>query len=405
MTDTIAPISTNSESAQRINEYERKIESLLKEIEQLRVKNEESRARLLEAIVANQQYIREIKRLQEENNQLKRTPLFIGTVIDIDDDLVMVRQHGNNQEFITQVNKKMLKKLQLGVRVAMNNALSIVKILKKQLDERALVMELIEAPDVDYNSIGGLEPQIQEVIETIELPLTDPELFKKVGVEPPRGVLLYGAPGTGKTLLAKAVANRTKATFIKMSGSELVQKFIGEGARLVRDMFQMAREKAPSIVFIDEIDAVGGMRTYDGTTGSAEVNRTMMQILAELDGFNDRGNVRVMAATNRIDILDPALLRPGRFDRVIEIPLPDKQGRLEILKIHTKNMSLADDVNLEEISAITDGASGAVLKAIVTEAGMFAIRKRNQYITREDFISAYNKVFYIDKEESSDMFV
>jgi len=210
---------------------------------------------------------------------------------------------------------------------------------------------------------------------------------------------------TGKTLLAKAVAHHADATFIKMSGSELVHKFIGEGARLVRDVFQLAREKAPTILFVDEIDAVGGRRTHDGTVGSAEVNRTMTQILTELDGFGERGNVRVMAATNRIDLLDPALLRPGRFDRVIEIPAPDEAGRLQILSIHTEKMSLAGDVDLVTIAAETDDATGAGLKIIVTEAGMNAIRNKRNEVSMDDFRYALDKLMKEDMSEPHGMFV
>jgi proteasome regulatory subunit len=253
--------------------------------------------------------------------------------------------------------------------------------------------------------IGGLKKQIDEVIETLELPLTSPELFIEVGVEPPHGILLYGPPGNGKTLIAKAVAHRAKATFIRMSGSELVQKYIGEGARLVRDVFQIAREKAPSIVFIDEIDSVGSRRTYDGTTGSSEVNRTMVQLLAELDGFDSRGDVKIVAATNRIDLLDPALMRPGRFDRIIEVPSPDAQGRMEIFKIHTRKMKL-ENVDLDELVGMTDDLSGAELKAIVTEAGMFVIRRKGKAVTMQDFKDAYNKLIIKEhREEVAGMFV
>ncbi|MCE8423949.1 MAG: AAA family ATPase, partial [Candidatus Methanoperedens sp.] len=292
-----------------------------------------------------------------------------------------------------------------GERVAVTSNLAIVKVLAKSADVRARVMELIEAPDVDYTSIGGLQKQIDEVIETVELPLTNPELFTDVGIEPPHGILLYGPPGTGKTLIAKAVARRASARFIRMSGTELVQKYIGEGARLVRDVFNLAREKAPSIVFIDEIDAVGSRRTYDGTTGSSEVNRTMVQLLAELDGFDKRGDVKIIAATNRIDLLDPALLRPGRFDRIIEVPLPNAKGRKEILTIHTKKMKL-DNVDFDELVNMTDGLSGADLKAIVTEAGMFVIRRKGKAVTMDDFKEAYTKMITKEtREEVTGMFV
>jgi proteasome regulatory subunit len=210
-------------------------------------------------------------------------------------------------------------------------------------------------------------------------------------VEPPKGILLYGAPGTGKTLMAKAVAHEAKARFIRMSGSELVHKYIGEGAQLVRELFALARERAPSIVFIDEIDAVGSMRTNDGTSGSAEVQRTLMQLLAEMDGFDNRGDIRIMAATNRVDMLDPALLRPGRFDRVIEIPLPDSQARREILRIHTRKM-LLEGVDLDKIVAMTENTTGAELQAICREAGMMAVRRDATGISQDDFLRAVHKV-------------
>ncbi|MHC1577058.1 MAG: AAA family ATPase, partial [Methanosarcinaceae archaeon] len=277
-------------------------------------------------------------------------------------------------------------------RVCINAAFSIVTVIRKAADVRAQVMELITSPGIDYDMIGGLDDVIQEVVESVELPLTEPGLFEKIGIEPPTGVMLYGSPGTGKTLIAKAVASRANATFIRMSGSDLVQKFIGEGARLVKDVFQLARDKSPSILFIDEIDAVGGLRTHDGTTGSAEVSRTMLQLLAEMDGFNPSGDVKIMAATNRIDLLDPALLRPGRFDRVIDVPLPDEEARVDILKIHTRNMNLADDVDFQKIANMADGLSGADLKVIVKEAGMFVLRRRGEEVTMKDLLDAFEKV-------------
>jgi proteasome regulatory subunit len=252
-------------------------------------------------------------------------------------------------------------------------------------------MEVDERPNVRYEDIGGLDKQIQEIREVVELPLKHPELFEKVGIEPPKGILLYGPPGTGKTLLAKAVATETNATFIRVVGSELVKKFIGEGAALVKDIFKLAKEKAPSIIFIDEIDAIAAKRTEALTGGDREVQRTLMQLLAEMDGFDPRGDVKVIGATNRPDILDPAILRPGRFDRIIEVPPPDEKGRLEILKIHTRKMNLKD-VDLAEIAKITEGCVGADLKAICTEAGMNAIRELRDYVTMEDFRKAVEKI-------------
>jgi proteasome regulatory subunit len=242
-----------------------------------------------------------------------------------------------------------------------------------------------------FGHVGGLEKEIEEVREAVEYPLTKPEIFARVGVEPPKGILLYGPPGTGKTLIAKAVAHEAKATFIRMSGSELVHKYIGEGAQLVRELFSLAREKAPTIVFIDEIDAVGSTRTNDGTSGSAEVQRTLMQLLAEMDGFDNRGDIRIMAATNRVDMLDPALLRPGRFDRVIAIPLPDKAGRIAILKIHSKKMTLVD-VDLDRIVEMTENATGADLQAVCREAGMMAVRREAAGVSQDDFEKAVRKV-------------
>ncbi len=381
--------------------------SLAEELETTKMEREEVRAKLFESLIANKKYLRELERLKKENLTLKRMPLFLATVLEMGPDYVLLRQHGNNQEFITTVPSELMQSIQPNSRVAVNNSLTIVRVLDRSLDVRAKIMELIEAPEVSYDQVGGLESQIQEIRETVELPLTSPELFKDIGIEPPRGILLYGLPGTGKTMLAKAVAHESKATFIHMSGSELVHKFIGEGAQLVRDIFQMAREKAPSILFIDEIDAVGSIRTHDGTTGSAEVNRTMMQLLAEMDGFRTRGDIKIIAATNRIDILDPALLRPGRFDRIIEIPMPSAEGRLKILEIHSRKMRKDEDVDLAEIATETEEASGADLKAIMVEAGMNALRRRASSVSRSDFDAAIGKVLGDEiqgSEESMRMF-
>ena len=387
----------------RISALEVENKNLLDELETTKVEREEVRAKLFESLIANKKYLREVERLKKENAMLRRMPLFLATVVEIGDDYVLLRQHGNNQEFITTVPSEFMSTLQPNSRVAINNSLTIVRILDRSLDARAKIMELIEAPDVSYDQIGGLNSQILEIQETVELPLTKPEMFIEIGIEPPRGVLLFGLPGTGKTLLAKAVAHESKATFIHMSGSELVHKFIGEGAQLVRDIFQMARDKAPSIIFIDEIDAVGSIRTHDGTTGSAEVNRTMMQLLAEMDGFRSRGDVRIIAATNRIDILDPALLRPGRFDRIIEIPMPNTEARHKILQIHARNMRRLE-VDLLEIAKQTEGASGADLKAIVVEAGMNALRRNDNTVCLMDFDKAIKKVLGFDEKNNEESF-
>jgi proteasome regulatory subunit len=358
----------------------------------LSIRLQELEAQLLEQKLKNDELARDNAQLKRENGQLKRMPLFVAVVVDIlDSGEVYLRQQGNNQEYLTVVSPEILRDLRPGSRVAVNNALSVVKIVGTIVDSRVRVMELDESPETTFDQIGGLVREIEEIREAVEYPLTRPEIFARVGVEPPKGILLHGSPGTGKTLIAKAVAHEAKATFIRMSGSELVHKYIGEGAQLVRELFTLARDRAPAIVFIDEIDAVGSMRTNDGTSGSAEVQRTLMQLLNEMDGFNNRGDVRIMAATNRMDMLDPALLRPGRFDRIIEIPLPDQGARLEILRIHSRRMVL-EGVSLEQIAGMTDQATGAELQAICREAGMTAVRQAATSVTMPHFLDAVKKV-------------
>jgi proteasome regulatory subunit len=320
-------------------------------------------------------------------------PLFVALVVDVfENGEIYLRQMGNNQEYVTLVADELRPYIYPGCKVAVNNALSVVKVLEETYDSRVRVMELDESPDVTFEYVGGLLREIEEIREAVEYPLTMPEVFERIGVEPPKGILLYGPPGTGKTLLAKAVAHNAKATFIRMSGSELVHKYIGEGAQMVRELFSLARDRAPSIVFIDEIDAIGTTRTNDGTSGSAEVQRTLMQLLAEMDGFDNRGDVRIMAATNRVDMLDAALLRPGRFDRIIEIPVPDIIAREEIIKIHARKMTLSPDINLAEISLLTEGLTGAQIQAVCREAGMFAVRKSAFEVTNQDLLDAISKV-------------
>src|SRR5512136_1011314 len=299
---------------------------------------------------------KELKRLKTELERLKAPPLIIGQIKDILADGRVVVKSSTGPDFIVSTSDYVSPDLLLaGARVALNKqTLAVMGVLPPSLDPIVVGAEIIEKPDTTYEEIGGLQDQILEVREAVEDPLLRPELYKKVGIDPPKGVLLVGPPGTGKTLLAKAVAKQTNATFIRFVGSELVQKYIGEGARLVRELFDLARQKAPSIVFIDEIDSVGAKRLELATSGDREVQRTLMQLLAELDGFNPIGEVKIVAATNRPDILDEALLRPGRFDRIIEIPLPNFDGRLEIFKIHVKRMNVDDSININDLAAKSD---------------------------------------------------
>eukprot|EP01010_Urceolus_cornutus_P004106 NODE_620_length_1484_cov_239.797213_g467_i0.p1 GENE.NODE_620_length_1484_cov_239.797213_g467_i0~~NODE_620_length_1484_cov_239.797213_g467_i0.p1 ORF type:complete len:314 (+),score=72.18 NODE_620_length_1484_cov_239.797213_g467_i0:254-1195(+) len=264
--------------------------------------------------------------------------------------------------------------------------------LPPKIDPTVSMMQVEEKPDVTYADIGGSKEQIEKIREVVEMPLLHPERFVSLGIDPPKGVLLYGPPGTGKTLLARAVANRTDATFIRVIGSELVQKYVGEGARMVRELFQMARTKKACIIFFDEVDAIGGARHDDGAGGDNEVQRTMLEIVNQLDGFDARGNIKVLMATNRPDTLDPALLRPGRMDRKIEFGLPDLEGRAHIFRIHCRSLSCEKDIRYELLSRLCSNSTGADLRSVCTEAGMYAIRARRKVISEKDLIDAVNKV-------------
>lgn len=337
---------------------------------------------------------KEVRRLKQELDRLKSPPLIIGNVRDVLADGRVVVKSSTGPDFIVNAADYVAKEnLVTGARVALNKqTLAVMGVLPPSLDPIVTGAEIVLKPEVTYEDVGGLEAEMVELREAVEDPLLKPELYRKVGIEPPKGVLLVGPPGTGKTLLAKAVANRTSATFIRFVGSELVQKYIGEGARLVRELFQLAREKAPSIVFIDELDSIGAKRLEVATSGDREVQRTLMQLLAELDGFNPLGNVKIIGATNRPDILDDALLRPGRFDRIIDIPVPNHEARLTIFRIHTRRMNVAKDVDYEVLAQRCETATGADIKAMTTEAGMFAIREDRELVTMTDFEKAVDKV-------------
>ncbi len=337
---------------------------------------------------------KDLTRVRTELERLRSPPLIIGSLRDVLPDNRVVVKSSTGPDFIVSVSEYVPKEdLIPGARVSLNKqTLALMNILPSSLDPIVTGAEIIEKPDITYDDIGGLKQQMLELREAVEDPLLRPELYTKVGIEPPKGVLLVGPPGTGKTLMAKAVANATNATFVRLVGSELVQKYIGEGARLVRELFELARDKAPSIIFIDELDSVGAKRLDAATSGDREVQRTLMQLLAELDGFKPSGDVKIIGATNRPDILDDALLRPGRFDRIIDVGMPDSDGRLQIFKIHTSHMNVGTDVNLKMLAEITDTASGAEIKSICTEAGMLAIRDGRDTVTMSDFMRSKEKV-------------
>ncbi|QGN06867.1 AAA family ATPase [Halorhabdus sp. CBA1104] len=396
MTDTVDDVEQPYDEDASQQE---KLEALEEQLEILEDQNEEMRDKLLDANAENNKYQQKLERLTHENKKLKQSPLFVATVQELTEEGVIIKQHGNNQEALTEVTDEMREEIEPDERVAVNNSLSIVKTLDDETDVRARVMQVDQSPQVTYQDIGGLDDQVSEVRETVEMPLKNPGMFDEVGIDPPSGVLLHGPPGTGKTMLAKAVANQTDATFIKMAGSELVHKFIGEGAKLVRDLFELARQHEPAVIFIDEIDAIASKRTDSKTSGDAEVQRTMMQLLSEMDGFDDRGEIRIIAATNRFDMLDRAILRPGRFDRLIEVPKPEIQGREQIFEIHTREMNLAEDVDFARLAEEATEASGADVKAICTEAGMLAIRDDRTEVTEADFVDAWEK---IQAEEEDD---
>ncbi|MHA1601654.1 MAG: proteasome-activating nucleotidase [Promethearchaeota archaeon] len=370
-----------------------------------RLRNLEATKSKLERELLSSQ--RDLTNLRQELDRLRQPPLISANISDILPDHRAIVKSSSGPSFIVNIARKVdFDELQINDRVALNQrTFSIMECLPTVVDPLVQVMEINERPtEFTYDDIGGLEEQLQEVRETVELPLLHPELFSKVGVKPPKGVLLFGGPGTGKTMVAKSVANATNACFIRIIGSELVQKFIGEGARMVRELFEMARNKAPAIIFIDELDAIGSKRLQVATSGDREVQRTLMQLLSELDGFNDRGDVRIIAATNRPDILDPALLRPGRFDRLIEFSPPNEKARIQIFQIHTRDMNLEEKaLNFKQFMKATDGATGAEIRAIVMEAGMFAIRRQSDTILVDDITKAINKVIKGSKK-SQDRF-
>nr|WCZ58642.1 26S proteasome regulatory subunit 4 [Seculamonas ecuadoriensis] len=357
-----------------------------------------------EAFITNQEAVKpQEEKTEEERNkidEIRGAPMAIGSLEEIIDENHGIVSSSVGPEYYVNimsfVDRDMLEP---GCSVLLNNkSHAVVGILQDDVDPMVNVMKVDKAPTESYTDVGGLEQQIQEIKEAVEYPLTHPELYEEIGIKPPKGVILYGEPGTGKTLLARAVAHHTSATFLRVVGSELIQKYLGEGPKLVRELFRVAEEVAPSIVFIDEIDAVGTKRYDAHSGGEREIQRTMLELLNQLDGFDARGDVKVLMATNRIESLDPALLRPGRIDRKILFPLPDLKTKRRIFEIHTRRMTLSDDVNLEEFIAAKDELSGADIKALCTEAGLLALRERRMKVIQADFRKAKEKILYKKKE-------
>uniref|UniRef100_A0A803LAK7 AAA+ ATPase domain-containing protein n=1 Tax=Chenopodium quinoa TaxID=63459 RepID=A0A803LAK7_CHEQI len=361
-----------------------------------------------EEFVANQERLKPQEEKTEEDrskvDDIRGSPMSVGNLEElIDENHAIVSSSVGPEYYVSILSFVDKDQLEPGCSILMHNkVLSVVGLLQDEVDPMVSVMKVEKAPLESYADIGGLDPQIQEIKEAVELPLTHPELYEDIGIRPPKGVILYGEPGTGKTLLAKAVANSTSATFLRVVGSELIQKYLGDGPKLVRELFRVADDLSPSIVFIRNRcswDKELTIFRYDAHSGGErEIQRTMLELLNQLDGFDSRGDVKVILATNKIESLDPALLRPGRIDRKIEFPLPDIKTRRRIFTIHTSKMTLADDVNLEEFVMTKDEFSGADIKAICTEAGLLALRERRMKVTHTDFKKAKEKVMFKKKE-------
>ncbi len=358
----------------------------------------------IDGLEEENKFLREtIESLKQELDHFKKPPLLVCEIKELAgeklDKAIVRLQNGN--EFLVEVSSE-CKGINAGDTVlAEQKNLTVINKIPSSKKFNVEKFVIIEKPEVGWQEIGGLGPQELEIKEVIELPLLKPDLFKKVGIKPPKGILLFGPPGTGKTMLAKAVASSTKSTFIEIVASELVQKFIGEGAKLVNEIFQLAREKSPAIIFIDEIDALAATRIDIGTSGEREVQRTFMQLLAEIDGFKNLDNVKIIGCTNREDILDPAITRPGRLDRKIRVGLPTPEARREIFKIHTKSMKFEKKVSLDKLVERMNEFSGAEIKAVCTEAGYFAIRDNRHIIKESDFFKAIEKLKEGKEEEDS----
>ena len=384
-------IKMSSDRERLVNEYRGKIREA-REVE----------ANVKKLRLDRLELVREYERTEEDIKAIQSVGLMIGDVLKhLDDDRFIVKASSGPRYVVGCRTKLDKSKLKQGTRVALDmTTLTIMRPMPREVDPTVFNMLHDDNSKIDFSEIGGLTDQVRELREVIELPLTNPELFVRVGIKAPKGVLLYGPPGTGKTLLARALASNINGTFLKVVASAIVDKYIGESARIIREMFGYAKDHQPCVIFMDEIDAIGGSRFGEGSSADREIQRTLMELLAQLDGFESLGAVKIVMATNRPDILDPALLRPGRLDRKIEIPLPNEASRLDILKIHASSITKRGDVDYDSVAKLADGFNGADLRNVCTEAGLFAIRDNRDYVLDEDFFKAARKIAVAKRLES-----
>ena len=373
----------------------------LSKIKELEIKIKEKQLNFMRLQAQRNDLNDKVIKLKDEIRHLLKGANSVAEVIKVLSKETVLVKTSSDGKYIVRLDKNIkIEDLRANIRVTLGDKMKINRILPSRVDPLVSLMRVEKVPDSTYDSVGGLDEQIKEIREVIELPIKHPEVFEALGISQPKGVIMYGPPGTGKTLLARAVAHHTDCTFIRVSGNELVQTYIGEGARLVRELFVMARQHAPSIIFMDEIDSIGGNRIDDDSKGDSEVQRTMLELLNQLDGFEQSQSIKIIMATNRIDILDDALLRPGRIDRKIEFPNPNERARFDILKIHSRKMNLVRGIDLFKIATLMNGASGAECKACCSEAGMFALRERRMHVTQEDFEMAVAKVMKKDDDKN-----
>jgi len=390
--------STTTPSVAAVNPREKALEDFRKKI----TEHKEIEARLKQMREDLRSLTKDYDKSENDLKALQSVGQIVGEVLkQLTEDKFIVKAT-NGPRYVVGCRRQLNKaKLRPGTRVALDmTTLTVMRYLPREVDPLVYNMSHEDPGNVSFAEVGGLSEQIRELREVVELPLTNPELFQRVGITPPKGCLLFGPPGTGKTLLARAVASQLDCNFLKVVSSAIVDKYIGESARMIREMFAYARDHQPCIIFMDEIDAIGGRRFSEGTSADREIQRTLMELLNQMDGFDTLGKVKIIMATNRPDTLDPALMRPGRLDRKIEIPLPNEQARLDILKIHAGPIAKRGDIDYEAIVKLSDGFNGADMRNVCTEAGMFAIRGERDYVLEEDFSKAVRKVAESKKLES-----